>query len=568
MKLRHIYIGYLLVGLSLSSYLRSHAQQRADTLRRNLTVLTSEIIELEERMPEKHSFIIDKPNPMTSLRLKPSPLLQISGGLEPPIFLGIDSLQPMPPLRPALGYASANIGLAYNAHISAGIRPINTESRQLDLHLAAVWSKYKYFHTPSLPQTIAHSALRLGAGYKQRLQTLNYKVQSSYYTDSYPSLGIENHTATSSRTSNSSTNTLAPNIRSNLFRLSGEITSPNKEQKWLYELRPKLAVASRGEAQDIELELGGQLTYLLEQSSLNISSELNFWNCNPIIQNRYTLSYLSLRPSWRMDREEDRWGWHTDLGAKVALGSREARKVGLMLSPYISAGLNYADWIKLSLNLDGGISGRRLSDVIDTAPWLRITSPEALTHTPWQSRLELELLPFSNLSIGLSGSFSRHRWAEGIATSLDGQAVLGHKRYYEDANHWTLGGTFRYRAKHYIEAQITATYQHWQTDSGESYLGGHPRLHFSTQLTFTPYEAFSLDLGYDLMGDYRYRIVEEHKPYSLDAVGLLIATASYRLTSQLSLLGYAHYITTPQASRVIGFPTERLRATMGVNWIF
>lgn len=567
----------LLLTLELAvtaPFLYGQSKAPADTLRRNLTVLTSESIELGEDIPDRHSFVMSKPKPIISKQLVPSVLPQLSAGLKAPALVGLGSLQPTPPIRPALGYASASLGLAYSAQISAGIRPINTESRLLDLHLAAHWSRYKYYHTQSLPQVLAQSTLRLGISYKQKLNSLYYKLQSSYYTDHYPAFGIVTEPISDRGSILWDIGTPSPLVRSGLLRLSGEIGSRATDTEAChYRLTPSLAIGRRALTQDVELELDGRIGYELKSSHLALDANLAYWNCSPRDDQRHTLAYTNLAPSWSMEQETDRWSWRAKVGAKLSFGSRSVGHSALLISPNMSASIGFADWVQLSLNLDGGISGKQLSDVIDATPYLRLSSPKALTHTPWSSRLSLDLLPLTNLSIVLSGSYTRHRGAEGIAPTIVGQAVIGHHRYYENANHWSIGTIVRYRTSHWLEAEATATYHHWQTDRGRTYLGGKPTLDLGASLNLTPNERYRIGLAYHLSGDYRYPLLNSQdtwasKPYTLGIVGRLTASASYLLTSKISLLGYAHYITTTEADRAIGFPEERFRAIVGVNWIF
>lgn len=560
----------LALGLNLPMYGQSSSTP-SDTLRRNLTVLTSEVVELGERMPEKSSIPMSTPPALSPHKYEPTTLPLLVDALSPTPLMGLDSLQPIPPRHIPLGYVTASLGLSYNAHLSAGIRPINKEDRQLDFHLASFWSKYKYYHSPTMEQQLGQSALRLGIQYSQRLSSLYYKAQSSFYTDSYPSQGLM-YDATKLSSSPSIEKHTSSNTRSYLFRLGGEFGSTKTDGSWQYLLIPQLAVARRGNAQDIELSLAGKLSYTLDDSHINLRSDLALWNCAPQSISRYTLSHINLTPSWEITRQEENWGWYADLGATIGFGSRRAKQLGgLMISPYIAAGVTLADWIKLHLDVDGGISGRPLSEVIDRHPYLRINSPEALRHTPLNTRLKFELLPLSNLSIGIYGGFARHSRAEGIAAITLGHTLIRHQRYYADANHWHIGGSLRYRTKQYLDLEISAKYDRWQEDNAASYLGGEPRLTLGTSVSLTPSERYHVSLGYHLIGDYRIptenlaTLFSYTSTHNLGLVGQLTASGTYQITPRLNLLGYAHYITTPNASRVIGFPTERFRANVGIN---
>lgn len=563
------------LGLAGSSYAQGN-NAPSDTLRRNLTVLTSEVVELDERMPQRLSFTMSRPPRLAPLEFAILPLPILSKGLDTPALSGLDSFQPMPPIRIPLGYITASLGLAYNAQLSAGLRPLNTSRRELDLHLAAHWSRYKHHHTPSLVQTLGQTAFRLGASYQERLAALHYKLMASYYTDSYPHYGVVSEpVAAGGNTQVWDINSVSPSVRSHLFRLGGELGSRlEAAQDWSYRIAPSLAIAGRGEAQDIELGLQAAMEYSLDPSRLALDADLAFWSCAPTAHDRFALGYANFAPSWRMRGQGENWSWTAQVGAKLSLGSRSRGGIGLSLAPYMAAGLSIADWIQLNLALDGGISGRPLSEVIDTAPYLRLTSPAALTHTPWHSKLDLELLPLSNLSIGLHGSFARHRNAEGIAAHIEGQALLRHKRYYEDTNHWSIGGSLKYRTKQYVEAQMRLTYHRWQTDAGERFLGGKPTLEAEARLSLTPNERSRFSLGYHFSGDYHYRLTSSHASeaasdlYMLGIVGRILGSATYQFTPKLSLLGYAHYTTTPNASPIVGFPLERFRASVGINLNF
>lgn len=592
MKLEYFRATYLALPLGLGIMSHNAFAQKtvgADTLRRNLTVMTSEVVELGEKQPVDHIFVMTKPSRVTPTDLTPQPLPLFFSGLRAPVLMGLDSLAPVPITKPQLGYLSASVGLPTRVQISTGLRPVNTSSKQLDLHLAAHWGKYTYVHHRTLMQTLQEQALRLGIGYKQQAKASYYKLTGSFYTDKYTGQGLVYHErswAEGLQTFWREQAKQRTGYSSSVLHIGGEMGSRpigTTSRRWEYVFKPEIGFAKRADAHDIYLDLVSQMRYSSgERSWLNLGADLSTWSCNPYKDgSNYRLSLVSLAPSWSKEWKRERMEWYAKLGAKIAWGSKERGRHQLLLAPDISLGVLVADWMRLELDIDGGIEGTSMTEIIFESPRFWVRSPESLTHTPFKYVFTCELLPLSNLSIQMRTTYARHHSISGIV--VDGllprfgqqlsswsspevsYLVPGHSWYYTDARHWSFGGAVRYRTKHWFDASLEAYYHHWLQDSGQNYVGGRPNFELKSNLSLKPTERYSFGLSYNVIGGYkhpiRFSLPDKLNVASVEhdfgLVAMLSATASYRLTSKFGLSAGAHYYTTQLVGASIGFPQER-----------
>lgn len=591
------YISVCSVLLLLSHNVYAQRTEPSDTLRRRLTVMTSETIKLGERQPSALRLDMTQRPALTPAKLEIGRLPILHDALQPSQLLGLDSLAPVPKSKPQLGYASVGIGLPTGLQISAGIRPINTERRSLDVHLSGKWSRYNHEISPRHTQSLQGQALRLGIGYRELMRSLQYKLYGSLYTDKYTAQGLV-YTPISWGSPIQhwwEAQTKEPSLSSTLIRLGGELSSLPQDLIWRYQIKPQLAFARRGADRDTYMDISGALGRSFGNSSVDINADVVAWHSAPTHRNSYLLGFFSIAPSWSKELRSDTFGWHVRLGAKIAVGSRDTVSNSFLLAPNISAGITLRDWLHTKIVLDGGINGRSLGDVILESPYLRVGSPIGLTHTPIRSSLSVDMLPLANLSVSLLARYERLLNAEGTGaealvpmTRPDFEAMLTrgrfeqgtrsylvnrHYRYHLNAHHWQLGGAVIYRAKHWLEAELSAYYHQWRTDNQENYLGGYPNLDLLAKVDFTPNELYRLSFGYRILGRYKYpvRISLQDEMYSTviaEDFGLtsqLMASASYRLTDRIGFFAGAHFYITPLQGKFIGYPEPRLFIKGGVN---
>lgn len=605
----YIYIGILALGLqgiSTSELCAQSPKPEEDILRRSLNVITTERSTFGARQPLGLSPVHPQERyAPTGGAQAPQLAVNLDGLL--PSMEALETVTPLPKLfvkSRDKGYISADLGLRYNARLSAGLRAINRKRELLDLSLSGLWSDYHHGHD-GLTIPAKEWGIGLGAHWakKGKNSALELDVHVRHGSHNlygtpllHTSLGLSKDLGQAfidALGGQSLSHTL---IRSDLrLRSSAQSAGP-----WRYSISPSLIYASKGELSELsagaELNLGRHLApgHLL---GIELTPRLLRYSTAHEADNKGSMSF-SLSPYWETATLGQSSGWYLRAGVGVTALNRfydvqsgVHRQSDKLWSIYpVLRGRLYS--VDRHWDIEAGVSGggrsNALSSILETAPHLSVGSLAPAGLVRLTSDLKATISPLANLKLGLHVGYEVVDGdAEPIVTARYDEAVpqasyFTYRYTSIDTKHFSAGGSVAYEAGSLFRLSTQLTYHAWSSPQAER-VGGVPSLTAGIELGLQPLSALKLNLGYELQHGIKY---QAHTTLALGAVGSAVqvsqvqewhhlpamhylrASGTYALAERWALLASAHVSLNASAVRHYGYPMQNVAVSLGASYRF
>lgn len=562
---------YVCTALAVLLFGANATAQKADTLRRQLQVFTSEEIQLDEQAPLSITHTQPRTYKPQSQAFSPSRLL----AEQSPNASFLHTLSPMPALLAGdkhLGYISLAGGIRYNAYLSAGLRPIQNDKQVLDLYLRGRYTNYAI--TSNRYQQAEHTVhvkeyqYAFGADYLAKLGGGTLLALGFDFADEEHNYNAE----------------FARQLRNVSYRFRAKLGNEEDEDaRWTYFVNPYFRHTH------LEARSEGSLSMTPNEYQLGVASALNY-RLNPtfafgVFAEGYGLAYGKVRTINYLGKAEQlysnmgvikfdpyvSWGRHTRFSAKIGLGVDLFRFLGktkVEFSPELEVDWKFAPSWQVALKNKSELNSNALSQLFEQMPYLNLGTAVPPTIAPINAELKLEGLVMPNLSMTLFAQHSRYRdainfisdWREGFTPSV------------ADGHRTSLGAALSYRVASVMTLKAGATSHNWSAS-----ISGRPSLTLDAALLYKPSEALELNAAYELQyginqllagytqssGQYVEPHLEALPTYSVFRFG-----GSYRLNPRFSLRAFGHFVSSAKATLYYGHIPQRIAFNVGASYQF
>lgn len=587
----------LLVTLAMGETLLAQSTQprRADTLRRELTVMTEDAVVLGTRQPQDLAYSIPAPT-LTPLRYSYQ---------DTPIpFALTPSIEPLSALGPMKGgftradqrgYLTLAGGISMNLRAGAGYRIISTKDDLFDVYGRLYWSDNPISNDLLIQPKAKELAWGLGAYYRHHFEDPTLEIRLGWRQLGHNYYGLT--TVTTGQTS-STTLTQLPitKLSTGLFDLDARLAlADDPTAEWLYDARFRLGYAGtkyadgvwRAEPKPTEwlprlsLDLSNRLSSTTRwgvQGDLSVSI-LSFPSLVSGLTQEQAIStsrmILSAAPYFLADDTNDDFSWRFLGGLRLSNGS-DRKGAHLYLFPRIDASLTYTPYIQLRLETDAEHRRLGLGDMSQVMPYLdAYTFPDLLERIYW-AKLSLTTTIAERLSAVLSARYAGHRGATQFrpfaynGSSLGVSAVqvlspISFTPYYADYGELALGADLMYNHRGLFRASLGGEYTKYLDPTDLLSGKAEYKIRALAELSFIP--KVDLRIGYDLTGAVRYYDLSG-KSTKLKASHLLHADLALSLTKSLSLTAEARALLLGSQTRWWGYHQQPLVALLGLQYRF
>lgn len=581
--MRHHYIYILAAALGLAT--TSVEAQRADTLRRSLTVMTSEQIILGEKMPQATTFTLPKPYRAEAAATTPAPVANYAD------LLSIDPIAAAVPLPKfyergeQLGYIDASVGLKYNGRFGAGIRPINTQRQLLQFALETKATSHEHQHY-NRPNSIREWMLNLGIEhyYKAKRATVQTKAQYGLDRVNYYGLLPQPTLAPvpSATADKSNERTL------HHASIGVDINSNQPSGDWIYRIAPSIGLAAAEgllptNAQHSTREWMPQLDLLVQSSTKGFGAKVSalamlysnsgskLADGTPSYQSK---SLLSFAPFWSTAlSSSDQLNYSLNLGATLSTYTSGMETGRLQIAPDLTARLSSPRGWELALSVRGDVQPNSLRSMLSQMPYQYIGLDTRMTRRPLWFSVSGGGLILPNLSIDVYTDYQSLRdavsyipTAHAVRTSISVSApkflAIAYKPTYSDGSILSIGGNINYRHKGLWGIRLGGAF--YQLSEG---LFGRPKAKLSIDWQYRALPHWQLSAGYELASGITFPDLSA-APTLLSPVHVLRASASYRASNHWTLSANAQYAPSRSAQYYLGYPVQNILFNLGVNYNF
>lgn len=598
------YIVVPALTLSLGLVANMYGQQ-ADTLKRQLQIMTSEDIVLSERKPQPLLLSAPRPSKASRIQLVAEPLLSRMPAL---------SLEPLTTLvAPApyynrggqRGYLELAGGLRYNAYLAAGLRAIDRKDTQLDIFTSGLYSNYR-LNSYDLERQAREQRLSLGVDYGTTLTSgVKLALAGGIKHNKYNYYGYLPDQ--SSFTPEELSSVIAkPELQRNTFHAALSL-GPSKASGGLnYDFNPSIAysqVAGLGgweqkrSANELHLGIDGKLSYGLDKLGdviVDVSANSYTYNNSATrlagaVGHTYSnKSLLRLSPYWHYERSQQDVDWGLKLGLGIDMYNEYEFKGGL-ITPRAEAYLNFDRNWQVNLSATGGVRANSLTQMLDEMPYLRILRNAHATRIPLDLKLALRGLLNPAVELNAKLQYTKYKGAVNylaIGTYSPVPADMYITVPIEPINHQAGftpeqadGSVVRLSAgataqlSPYVRLAGQATYNHWsQTNSvtPEPTLYGRPKFLLNAELTYRPNQNVELTGGYSLRSGIQQRVATKMNITMLKMADLsqLNLSVAYHINKAWTLNGAMHFVQNAKAEVYYGYTAQRFSAVLGIHYRF
>lgn len=562
-----------IIALSLGTSLLASAQQ-ADTLRRQLRVLTHQDEEIAERQPLALNYELPKAKVVNPLTPSPSSLRPYMPAL---------SLEPLSMLSPLKdfynrdkqrGYATVGAGLQYNAYLATAWRAIDAPKQILDIQLAGHYTDHRLVNYDR-ERSLREQALMLGGDYKHSYDTgFELQVGAKFRHDKHNYYGYIEPTA-------SQANVATPYLQTNQLRLYASIGQSKPQLYSLaYRFKPYMQytqasgiAAYDGEDKGRELQLGieGELRYAFEQEHyLGLDVVARSYSYNQAQSQNSKQGYqngssLSLKPYWHY-ASSDSFDWGVSAGASLNFYTQGEER-GISITPYAEAYAKFSKALALRLDLGGGVQLNSLSRMLGEMPYLAMGVQTKPTLTPIDAKLSLDALLSPDLELKTFLAYTKHRAAVNYLYTEQGLFVPE----YADGSVWRLGGQVIYRFAPTFNLRGQASYNHWSKNAeGLTKLYARPRVELLAELTYRPWQNVECILGAEIKQGMDQALVTPNgiKREPIPAISLFRLSANYQVHPKWTLGATAHLLSDRLATPHYGYLSQRFTTTLFLTYKF
>lgn len=588
----------LSLGLAANMY-----GQQADTLKRQLQIMTSEDIVLTERNPLPVQLAAPRPSKASRIQLAAEPLQNRMPAL---------NLSPLTTLVPPIayydragqrGYLELSGGLQYNAYLAAGLRAIDKKNSQLDILAKGLYSNYR-LEDYGLKRHAREQQLDLGVKYSATLASgAELALEGGIKHSKYNYYGYIPFDMPAELEALKSV-IAKPELQRNTY-YAGLSFGPNRPNKGLnYYVRPSIAYTQvsglggweqKRNANEFHLGIDGKLSYSLDKLgdvvvdvAANNYTYSNSATILPGIGHTYSSkSLLRFSPYWSYDRSQQDVDWGLKLGIGVDMYNEHEFKGGL-ISPRIEAYLRFDRNWQVKLSATGGVKANSLTQMLDEMPYLRILQNAHTTRIPLDLKLALKGLVTPAVELNAELQYVKYKGAvnyllTGTQTSAEAAGInsaleaINQQAAFTPVNadgsllRSTIGATAQLSP--YVRLMGQATYNHWAlTKDADKMptLYGRPKILLDAQLTYRPNQNVELIGGYSLKHGIQQQVVfaPHTRMMSLPALSQLSTSVAYHINKSWTLSGAAQLLLNEGTPIYYGYTAQRFSAVFGINYRF
>lgn len=611
------------LSITAASSQTAQSNRQADTLRRSLKVMTSQEARLSSKAPMSVALSAPKVYTAEAQPFAPKPLAKLT---EPVQVSPLSSMTPLPSLyakSEQLGYLSASLGLLYNARFGAGIRPLNTKTDMLDLHLSGYWvhndERAEY---PALD--IREQSLGAEAEYKHIGSQTLWSIRAGYDWARQLRYGLVR--GLNDKTPTSGELALWDEVKrtywtSQQFRLSGLVQSnPEQSRLWHYQITPQFNLSRLGEITEVNPALSIGFDHKLQgygKLRLDLQTALFFYNNARIKAHNEpdapetNSAYIQLSPSWMIDGVESGFAWGAQLGLGLAATRVEAEERSpLLLYPKIDAYINWSDSWLLRAEIDGGIRPNGMAQHYRLYRQMYMLNQPEFTRVPLHTKLSLKGLIKPNFALEIFGGYELLRNVEDYAllsrlytpihstmatNNLNASAtppshsfaiIEGYKRFYRDGaltHHWQLGGSLAYTFYHAYTFSVGAKVDGWKLNDDltatpeiayvSSALSGRPTFTLESNVRYRPSDVVEVNVGYRILAGIKYpSMVSKHAELANEAqlnnFNCFTFSANYRPHKQWTVTLDGQYAPDTHPSLILGYRLQPFTFNLGFGYTF
>ena len=583
--------------------LTSLKAQKADTLKRQLQVVTSEKVKLSEQKALPLALKFRVPETPTLPAFQPSSLLK-SESFQASPYKMLSPLQTLLPCTQDLGFVRLGLGVKYNAYLSAGVRPIHSDKSVLDIYLDGRYTRYQLEH-PLFTAEQDNSQIKehrysLGAQYTSVLgddHSLGLKAEYSAERHNYNA----HPTAT---------------LKHNQLVLSGSLENARaKDADWTYSFTPSFRYVSVNGLRNMNryldpaegnLKLEGMLGYKLSETMLvgaDLGIQTIFYgddsyrmtlgygiepteDANSKLYNAFSpFSSFTLRPFITLGHEERlsaRLGLRLDnYSFDDAFWDRDKPRVKrIKIAPDVHVRWTFAPSWRADLHLTGELKPNALGDLLQEMPYLNLYRGATPTYSPIKVDLGVSGLITPALSLKAYAEYQSYLSALNYLASewRENSPVLFEPLVQESGSRMTLGLGLQYRMFKRLSVNADARLNKWSDG-----LYGRPKMELDLGLVYKPTDKLELNASYALSYGIKQLVmlspeiatgnsvphpaldyeVEALRTYSLAQFGL-----SYELLPRLSVSLFGHLIPDASSTLYYGYTPQRISANLGVAYRF
>ncbi len=594
------YITAIALALLGLGYTTAQAQ-KADTLRRSLTVLTSEAVELGEQRPQTFVLPALPMRKAQAINTTPSPLGHRPDLLRPS---ALGTLAPLPELLPtatSLGYVDALLGLKYNASLSVGLRPLQRRGEQLDLLAYGRFTHHSISPT-ELGVDAREQAFGISGFYQRSSASRQFALGAEYEYGKHNYYGLlplgSPYTTQTQLLPAEVDGLMGLNLKTNQVRLVLDTRSltPGRDG-WQYHLTPRLVYTQAsgvvslvspdyrtGElAPSIALGLTRSLGEVM-QAGVDVEGRMLFYsNDDALGRSVLTMTtgfdnrtFIRLAPYWAMASEAGSLRYQLRLG--LAIDSyRKGDRSRWQIAPNLEGTLSWQDW-SLQAKVYGDVVTNSLAEMLGEMPYLQVGLQAAPTARPLVASLQLRGSVSPSLALELEAGYQKLRDALNYIP-LPHDAELGTTTYplartlgvsfvpetIASASIATLGGALTYRHDGLWGLTLRGQYQHLSEG-----LLARPSLTLGVSWQWLASSRWNASLGYDLTSGIKYVSLASlsRTEETLRPMQVLSARGAYRISQRLSIKGDAQYQIASEGRLYPYYQPQQFVFNLGATYTF
>lgn len=554
-------IVYSTLGMVLmSGTCLSLSAQQADTLRRELRVLTSEDVVISKQ----HPLSVNHTAPQVR-RVSIPPFKPFSLKGERLVSISPIKLLNRPPQsslsEKQLGYIELTGGFLYNASLSAGVRPLNNDRGTLDIHFDGSYTSYRTslahnaternlnLSSAYLAKLNNHNRLDISLGYRQQRHNYNGILLGSRLQTHALSLEVQLHNE--HQTKKAVDYSLMPYVEF----LQAQSLIPSSS----IDLRPsELLIGVKGILQKPLtrlISLGGQADVYTLIGADGGSGASSF--------SYPSMTMFHLTPYMIFHQEGS---WSAKVGADISLYNQN-QKSHINLSPNATVRVGAPDKWQIQLVASGGIEPNGLSSLLAHNPYLALSKGVAPTRKVVDARLSVSGFILPELSLkGFIGhsyyinpvNFIANRSFDGLTTFLPESKL--------DATLSTIGGQLAYRIRNKVTLSAEIASHSWS-----SHMTGRPTLTGDIKLSYRPLESLEVNAHYTLHHGILQGVLEHGSTtpilYNQPTYSFFALGANYRLSSSWSFQASGHILPS-SAILYYGYEPQRFSLNLGASYRF
>ena len=577
--------------------------RRADTLRRELTVMTEETVVLGIRQPQDLAYSVPSP------RLTPTRYNYLDTPIPYALRPAISPLGALGTMKGGIkddahrGYLTVAGGIGMNLRAGAGYRIVSTKEDLFDAYGRFLWGNNANLNDLLYSPKAKEHTWSLGTYYRHQFEdpTLELRAGWQQHGHNYYGLG---HDLLVGNPGGAGLRDLMK-LSTGRFDLDARLSLPEDlTEDWLYDGRFHLTYAGTRYSHGAR-STPYKPTEWLPSLSLNLSNRLSGtsrWGVmgdlslsilnfplpptgltqeTAVSSNRMI---LSAAPYLLSDDVSGDFSWRL-LGGLRLLSGGDRNASHLYLFPKVDASLTYSRYLQLRLETDAELHRLGLGDMQEVMPYLdAYTFPDRLERTYW-GKLSLSTTIADRFNATAFARYSGHRNAAQFRPFLspshyvpspsgysDEYSSLSFTPYYAGYRELSFGLDLAFNHRGLFQASLGGEFMKYLDPT--DLLSGKPeyRVKALAELNFIP--RTSLRIGYDITGAVSYYNLS-NPPYlgkgtqvKLSAAHLLHADFVYQLTKSLSLTAEARALLLGLETQWFGYHQQPPVALIGLQYRF